>query len=49
MKWLFRWMFEGELLDAFIRGWKSGVDQQREEPESCEHHVTVNYYGEDCE
>jgi hypothetical protein len=47
MKWLFRWMFEGELIAEYIRGWGAGVDQQRKEPDTCDHHETVNYWGEE--
>ena len=28
-------MFEGELLDEFMKGWSSGVKQHMHEPESC--------------
>ena len=35
MKWLFRWMFAGELMDEYMRGWSAGVIQHMYEPESC--------------
>jgi len=43
-----RWILEDELFNEYIRGWQSGVDQHRLEPESCDHHVTdpFNCLGE---
>ena len=35
MKWLFRWMFSGEIMDEYMRGWHAGVIQHMHEPESC--------------
>lgn len=37
MKWLFRWMFSSDLLQAYMDGWKAGVNQQAHEPETAEH------------
>lgn len=44
---IFRWFLAGDLHAEYLRGWGHGVDQERMEPESCEHHSTVNYWGED--
>jgi hypothetical protein len=46
IKWLCRWILQHEFTDEYIRGWMHGVDQHRMEPASCEHHKTVNYYGD---
>ena len=35
MRWLFRWMFEDEIMSEYMRGWHAGVIQQMHEPESC--------------
>ena len=35
MKWLFRWMFDDELMTEYMRGWSAGVKQHMYEPESC--------------
>ncbi len=40
IRWLCRRILYWELHDEYVRGWKSGVDQHRLEPESCDHHVT---------
>jgi hypothetical protein len=37
IRWMFRWLFTGELLDAYSKGWKDGVNQEHYEPESSEH------------
>ena len=47
MKRFLKWLCSGMLLDEYLRGWGHGVDQQREEPKSCEHHKTLNYWGDE--
>jgi len=41
-----RWILSGEFTDEYLRGWRHGVDQQRMEPESCKHHLTLDYHGD---
>jgi hypothetical protein len=47
LKRFLKWLFRGELHDQYHRGWCDGVDQHRIEPESCEHHKTIEYWGEE--
>jgi len=50
MKFLFRWLFTGELMDEYLAGWKAGVNQQLHEPESAEHgqmSLSMYYTGEE--
>ena len=50
MKWLFRWMFNSELMDEYLKGWKAGVNQQLHEPKSAEHgHISKSKYWGDEE
>jgi hypothetical protein len=30
--------------DEYIRGWQDGVEQERMEPETTEHHITGEHY-----
>jgi len=47
LKRFLTWLCSDMLLDEYLRGWGHGVDQQRCEPESCEHHKTIEYWGEE--
>jgi len=50
MKFLFRWMFSGDLMDEYFKGWKAGVNQQLYDPKSAEHgHLSESmyWYGEE--
>lgn len=42
------WLLQSKLTAEYIRGWEAGVDQQRYEPKSCDHHQTSlkDYWGE---
>jgi len=45
--WFCRWWLGIELVRQYAKGWEAGVDQHRMEPESCEHHKTIEYWGEE--
>ena len=45
--WFCRWWLGIELARQYSKGWCDGVDQHRMEPESCEHHKTIEYWGEE--
>lgn len=49
MKFLFRWLFSGEMMDEYLKGWSAGVNQQKWEPDSAEHgyKTHLEYYGEE--
>ena len=34
-------------MDEYLRGWGDGVDQERMEPDTCKHHQTHNYWGDE--
>jgi len=42
-----KWWLAIELARQYAKGWGHGVDQHRMEPESCEHHKTIEYWGEE--
>ena len=44
-----KWWIDRDLLLAYLKGWKDGVNQQLYDPESAEHgHMTKKeYYGEE--
>ena len=44
-----RWWIDRDLLLAYLKGWKDGVNQQLFEPESAEHgHMTKEeFYGDE--
>lgn len=45
IKRICRWILWNELLDAYTKGWKAGVNQQLHEPESAEHgHISESEY-----
>jgi hypothetical protein len=37
IRWMFRWLFTGEMLDEYSRGWKDGVNQEHYDPKSSAH------------
>jgi len=41
-------LLAGHLSAEYLRGWGHGVDQHRIDPQSCEHHVTMDehYQGD---
>jgi len=47
LKRFLKWLCSDMLHDEYIRGWGHGVDQQREEPKTCDHHTTLNYWGDE--
>ena len=46
MKRFLKWLCSDLLSDEYLKGWGHGVDQHRKEPESCDHHHTIDYWGE---
>lgn len=38
-----------KLCDRYDAGWKAGVDQMRQDPASCEHHITLDENGDALE
>jgi len=45
--WFCKWWLAIELCNQYMKGWEHGVDQQREEPETCNHYRTLNYWGDE--
>jgi len=43
---LARWILSDELTDQYLLGWGDGVDQQRLDPISTQHHTTYDSENE---
>jgi len=49
MKWFIRWLAHKHILEAYMRGWKAGVNQEKYESDTSKHgHQTYfEYWGEE--